>query len=88
MKFLLLFISLMLMVVVSSADTNSSSAKSITHKQIQEQIEKEKKFAKEKRFYQGNEYDLKGAEVNKESLSKIPVLEPDYDFDMDDVYSD
>ena len=72
----------------SSKETNASKAKSIAEKQIKEQMKREEKYSKEQRFYQGDEYDLKGAEVNKKSLSKIPVIEPDYDFDMDDVYSD
>jgi len=75
-------------------DTNSSSTKETNEekkrvqKQIQEQIEREKKYAKEKTFYQGSDYNLSEAEVNPNSLSKVPKLEPDYDFDMDDAYSD
>jgi hypothetical protein len=55
-------------------------------KQLQEQIEREKKFAKEQTFYKGQDYDLSYAEVDSSSLDNIHVAEPDYDFNMDDVY--
>ncbi len=55
-------------------------------KQLQEQIKREEKYAKEQTFYQGNDYDLSVSEVNKDSLENIELLEPDYEFDMDDVY--
>ena len=52
---------------------------------IEKQMEKEKKYAKEQKFYFGDEYDLKGAEVDEKSLEHIEPLEPD-DLDMDHVY--
>ena len=55
-------------------------------KQLEAQIKKEEKIAKEQRFYQAEEYDLSSYEVDKSSLDSIPLIEPDYDFDMDDVY--
>jgi len=55
-------------------------------KQLETQIKKEQKFAKEQRFYQGEEYDLSAHEVDLSTLDSIPLIEPDYDFDMDDVY--
>ena len=52
-------------------------------------MEKEKKYAKEKAFYQGKDYDLKSYEIDPDSLPDVPSLEPDYDFDMSEgVYSD
>jgi len=36
----------------------------------------------------GDEYDLKSKEVDKSSLKDIPVIEPEYDFDITDLYSD
>jgi len=66
--------------------TQTSSA--LTEKQIREQMERENKYAKEQKFYQGKEYDLKAVEVNPDSLDHIPVIEPDYDFDITDVYRD
>jgi hypothetical protein len=79
---------MLLSVVSLEADTNKSKTNAISKKQIKEQMEKEKKYAKEQTFYQGDDYDLKGAEVNKKSLDSIPLIEPDYDFDMTDVYRD
>jgi hypothetical protein len=67
---------------------NKSKKTDITKKHVQEQIEREKKYAKEQIFYQGSDYDLSHARVNEKSLSSIPVIEPDYDFNMDDAYSD
>ncbi len=55
-------------------------------KQLQEQMKREEKYAKEKTFYQGNDYDLSASEVNEDSLANIELLEPDYEFNMDDVY--
>ena len=69
-------------------DTNSSSKSGRVDKKIQEQMEKEKKYAKEKTFYQGDDYNLSAVEVDPASLSSVPIIEPQYDFDMDDVYSD
>ena len=72
---------------VSSTDENSTTTKSQKiEKQLQEQIKKEEKFAKEQRIYQGENYDLSYAEVDQDTVDSIPLIEPDYDFDMDDVY--
>ena len=68
-----------------TSELNSSKINKI-EEQLKKQIEREKKFAKEQTFYQGKEYDLSYAEVNPDSLDSVPLLEPDYDFDMDDVY--
>jgi len=64
-------------------ETNSTSK---IEKQLQKQIEREKKFAKEKTFYQGPDYDLSYAEIDPKSLDNIKAIEPDLEFDMDDVY--
>jgi len=69
-------------------DSNSTQKTSIIKSEVQKQMEREKKYAKEKMFYQGSDYNLSSVEVNKESLKHIKAIEPDYDFDMDDVYSD
>ncbi len=57
-------------------------------KELQEQMEREKKYAKEQKFYQGDEYNLSEHEVDPDTLKDIPVIEPDYDFDITDVYRD
>ena len=70
-------------------NATQQSKKSITEAELKKQMEREKKYAKEQKFYNADEYDFKGAEVNPKSLEHIPVIEPDYDFDMDEgVYSD
>lgn len=66
-------------------DTNSSLKDDRVKKQIEAEIQKEKKYAKEQTFYQGANYNLKDAEVNQDSLSDVPILELD-DLDMDSVY--
>jgi len=70
-------------------DSNKTASKSkIMEKEVKEQMEREKKYAQEQSFAQGDDYDLKAVEVNKDSLDAIPLLEPDYDFDITDVYRD
>jgi len=72
----------------NSTEQNSSKKVHITKSEVKKQIEREKKYAKEKKFYQGEEYNLSASKVNKESLKHVKKIEQDYDFDMDDVYSD
>lgn len=55
---------------------------------IRRQMEKEQKYAKEQKFYQADQYDFKGAEVDPDTLKKVKAIEPDYDFDITDVYRD
>jgi len=64
------------------------SKDALLQKELQEQIKREKKYAKEQKFYQGDEYNLSEHEVNPNVLKDIPVIEPDYDFDITDVYRD
>ena len=72
-------------VEIISKEKNITKVEKI-EKQLQEQMEREKKFAKEQTFYKGEEYDLSYAEIDKNSLDSVPLIEPDYDFNMDDVY--
>ena len=74
-----------------ASDHNISLENNISkkaEKNIQKQIELEKKYKNEQKFYMGDEYDLKSKEVDKSSLKDIPVIEPEYDFDITDLYSD
>ena len=71
-----------------NADNNDSAKAKRIEEQIQEQMKREKKYAKEQIFYQGSDYNLSAVEVDEKSLSSIPVIEPDYDFEIDDVYRD
>ena len=73
----------------TTKEHNSSVENNKTQEAIRKAMELEKKYAKEQRFYQGSEYDLKSKEFDPDTLKKVPVIEPDYDFDMDEgVYSD
>jgi len=72
----------------SNTENNASAKAKRIEKQVQEQMKREKKYAEEQSFVQGDDYDLKAVEVNEKSLESIPVIEPDYDFDITDVYRD
>ncbi|QOP46561.1 hypothetical protein [Sulfurimonas paralvinellae] len=65
-----------------------STAEELKAKHVQEQMQKEKRFAKEQKFYQGKEYNLSEQKVDPNDLDSIPDIKPDYDFDMTDVYRD
>jgi hypothetical protein len=69
-------------VILYSSQHNSTKYNVQTKEAIKKAMEKEKEYAKEQRFYNADEYDFKGAQVDPKTLEKIPVLEPDYDFDM------
>ena len=87
MRYILIFIIIFnSLLMSSSSDKSEKERKSRAEKQIKKEMENEKKYARERTFYSEDNYDFKGAEVNKESLKSIPVLEPEYDFDMDSVY--
>ena len=69
-------------------DKKTASESKIMEKEIKKQMKREKKYAQEQSFAQGDDYDLSAHEVNKNSLPDVPVIEPEYDFDMTDVYRD
>ena len=74
---------------IMKKDINVTKEKNnLREEEVKKQIEREKKYAKEQKFYQGDEYDLKAVEINEKSLEHVPVIEPDYDFDITDVYRD
>jgi hypothetical protein len=70
----------------TTIDTNNTKM-SKAEKELLKQMKREEKFAKEQTFYQGDDYDLSYAEVNQDALDSVPLIEPDYDFNMDDVYN-
>ena len=84
--FLIFMITFNSLLIASSSAKSDKERKSRVEKQIQKEMENEKKYAKEQTFYSAENYDFKGAEVNKDSLDSVPNLEPQYDFDMDSVY--
>jgi len=91
-----LFLSLLLIVALFGAEDNATKKDTNTtdinntelNKNLQKAIEKEKKYKKEQKFYLGKDYNLTEHEIDLKSLDKVPVIKPEYDFDMDDVYSD
>jgi len=86
MKKSLLFVFIFSTLLLATNDkVNDSEREKIIAKQIEIEIENEKKHAKEQTFYKGKDYNLKGSEVNKESLDSIEAIEP-LEFDMDSVY--
>ena len=91
MKWLLLFFTLFFSLLLNGGETNASSGtddQNLTKKNLQEQLEREKRYAKEQKFYQGKEYNLSEHQVDPKLVEKVPVIEPDYDFDITDVYRD
>lgn len=87
-KVSVLFFMLGLFGVTLVSAQNLSKEEILKQKHIKEQLEREKKFAKEQKFYQGDEYDLSEEEVDPKDLDTIPTIEPENDFDMTDVYRD
>jgi len=67
---------------------NMTKEEALKAKHVKEQMEREKKFAKEQKFYQGKEYDLSAEKVDPKDLDSVPEIEPENDFDMTDVYRD
>ena len=87
MKYILIFIIIFnSLLMASSSKESEKEKKTRIEKQIKKEMENEKKYAREQTFYSEDNYDFKGAEVNKDSLDTVPKLEPQYDFDMDSVY--
>jgi len=92
-----LMILLVGFVTLMAAEGNVSTEKNVSAKQlekkkleeaIKQQMEREKKYAKEQKFYEGKEYDLKSRQVDPDEIKKVPLIKPEDDFDMSDVYSD
>ena len=72
-----------------SKDSNKSTKKTERiDKEVEDQMKREEEYAKKQSFEQGDNYDLTQHEVNADALPDVPLLEPDYDFDLDDVYRD
>lgn len=83
MKYIVIFFLLLSSLTLASDDKKRDAR---VEKQIKIEMEKEKKYAKEQTFYQSHNYDLKGAEVNPDSVSEVPSIEVQDYFDMDSVY--
>jgi len=85
MKSIIIVLALFATVSFAS-ETDAIKAKKLLQEQVKKQMQKEKKFAEERTFYQGSEYNLKAQEVNPASLINLPEIENEDDFDMDSVY--
>ena len=74
----------------NKTDSNISKEnnKSEYEKNLQKAIEKEKKFKKEQKFYMGKDYNLTDKKIDKKTLDNVPLIEPEYDFDITDLYND
>ena len=83
-KALLIILPLALFAQNNVTESNSSAI----NKNIQKAIEKEKKYKKEQKFYQGKDYNLSEQQIDPKSVDKVPLIEPEYDFDITDLYSD
>lgn len=82
MKFFLIFI----LFLSSSLFAEKTQREIRTEAAIQKALEQEQLFAREQTFYDRYSYDFNASKVDEESLKYVPILEIDYDFDMDDVY--
>lgn len=88
-KLFIIFVIGSSLLLADSNDTNRSQEKSKVNTEIEKQMEKEKKYAKEKAFYQGKDYDLKSHQLDPNNLPDVPSLKSDDDFDMSEgVYTD
>jgi len=67
------------------ADANKTKLMDV---HVKEQMEREKEYAQKQSFAQGDDYDLSAHEVDPNTLPDVPLIEPDYDFDITDVYRD
>lgn len=50
-------------------------------KELQKQMDREKKYAEEQTFYQGKDFNLKSFEVSQDVIDSIPKSEIDYSDD-------
>jgi len=90
-KLFVLFLATLLGAAVLSAKSvehTKVKKKNLKEKHLKEQMEREKKFAKEQKFYKGKEYDLSAQKIDPKDLDSIEIIEPENDFDMTDVYRD
>ncbi|WP_457608134.1 hypothetical protein [Nitratifractor sp.] len=94
MRSLLALCLLLTLSTLQAAENNDSnrshkqtaSKEELIQKRIKEQMEREKQYAKEKTFYEGKEYNTSVHQVDPADLNAVPTIEPEYDFNMDDVY--
>ena len=66
--------------------TDENTSKAQLQKHLQEELRREENFAKTQAFQMGEDYNLSEHQVDPRDLESIPKIEPEYDFNMDDVY--
>jgi len=82
-KIIILLLAITTLLLASN--TQEQERQKRIDKQVKIEMKKEQKYSVEQTFYQGNNYDFKGAEVNKDSLDTVPEIPVD-DFNIDSVY--
>ncbi len=93
-KYLALFLPIFLFALDQNSTVKNSeeinvSKEKLAQQHLEEQMKREAKYAKEKMFYTGKDYNLSEHQVDSDALKHIQTIEPEYDFDMDEgVYSD
>lgn len=85
MKKIIIFLFTTSLIALFAKDINTSTKKLLEKQALEKAMKQEKKFAKEQKFYNAENYDFKGAEVNEESLKNVPLIPVD-PFDITDVY--
>ena len=85
MKYIIAFLFILQVTIIASSAETTDEKKLRIEKQIKEEIEKEKKYAQEQKFYNNENYDFKRSEINKDTLHLVPEIEVD-DLDMNSVY--
>ena len=85
MKKIIIFIMILNSLLLASNTNSEKVKKDRAEKQLKIELEKEKKYSIEQTFYNEDNYDFKGAEVNPDTVDSIQCIEVD-DFNMDSVY--
>jgi len=85
MKKIIIFIMILNSLLLASNTDSEKVKKDRAEKQLKIELEKEKKYSIEQTFYNEDNYDFKGAEVNPDTVDSIQCIEVD-DFNMDSVY--
>ena len=85
MKKIIIFIMILNSLLLASNTDSEKVKKDRAEKQLKIELEKEKKYSIEQTFYNEDNYDFKGAEVNPDTVNSIKGIEVD-DFNMDSVY--
>ena len=66
-------------------ENNTTDQKQLA-KHVKEELKLEEHYSKTQAFEQGKDYNFSVHKVDPKDLDTIPVIEPEYDFNMDDVY--